>query len=170
MIESYSEVRKRYEAYREAVRISTKNRLTYSDTHKIELCAINHKALVQAKYWSFGWEKEYTKSLKHPQRFELAIWHSGILQSLSLGRPSIGKTHMRLDLIERSNTSSLLSGRAFTITELALTLYARTLGAKEIRIIDPINDTVKNFYVSNGYTYTQTTGKKNEPSYCWKIL
>jgi hypothetical protein len=35
----------------------------------------------------------------------------------------------------------------------AYRVYARLLGAKEIRIMHPINDEVRDYYVAFGYTY-----------------
>lgn len=169
----------RYETYRQMVRDSVKNALPYSDSHAITFSGLDSKALNQARLWDniperlvdFNWERDTrTYRRMYPKRFEIAIWYHNRLESLSLGRPSFNGNRVRLELIERIASHSMLKGRAFAITELALIAYANLLGAEEIRIMSPINEDVKKYYISKGYNYVASTGAKDFPDYCVKQL
>jgi hypothetical protein len=135
-------------------------------------------ALRQVNLWSntyrqvsFDW-KAYLHQYRKvcPKRFELAVWYNGRLESLSLGRPSYKGTRLRLELIERVPSNSSLRGRVFPITEIALIAYANLLGAAEVRIMEPVNDSVRAYYVSRGYSYVPSTGAANFPDYCVRKL
>lgn len=120
---------------------------------------------------NFDWESDHSIFRKrYPKRFELAIWYQNRLESLALGRPSFNGSRVRLELIERVAVNSILKGKAFAITELALIAYANLLGAEEVRIMQPINESVKNYYISRGYCYVPSSGARNFPDYCVKKL
>ena len=155
------------------------NALPYPDSGKISLSDINTKALTQARLWEsiperkveFNWEQDhYIFRKRYPKRFELAIWYQNRLESLALGRPSYNGNRVRLELVERLAANSILKGRAFTITEQALIAYADLIGAEEIRIMHPLNESVKNYYVSHGYNYVHSSGARYFPDYCVKKL
>ncbi|SHG28832.1 hypothetical protein SAMN04487965_3697 [Microbulbifer donghaiensis] len=179
MLATHMDAERRYSAYRSEVFKHVKETLTYSDSHLITLADINQRALAQARLWAtipgrevdFNWERDcqlYRK--RYPKRFELAIWYQNRLESLALGRPSYNGSRVRLELVERIAGHSYLKGRVFLITELSLIAYASLLGAEEIRIMEPINESVKNYYVSRGYTYVPSKGAKYFPDYCVKKL
>lgn len=179
MLATHLNAENRYREYRAEVFKYVKNALTYSDSQYINLMDIDMRALTQARLWDripgrkvdFDWENDsriYRK--RYPKRFELAIWYQGRLESLALGRPSYNGSRVRLDLVERLAGNSHLKGRAFLITELCLIAYANLLGADEVRIMEPINDSVKNYYVSRGYAYVPSSGADYFPDYCVKKL
>ncbi|MCW8125055.1 hypothetical protein [Microbulbifer halophilus] len=179
MLATHLDAELRYSAYRTEVFKQVKEFLTYPDSHHIRLSDIDHKALTQARLWhdipersvNFDWEHDCRLYRKlYPKRFELAIWHQNRLESLALGRPSYSGTRVRLELVERLARNSQLKGRAFVITELSLMAYAALLGAEEIRIMEPINESVKNYYISRGYRYVPSTGATHFPDYCVKKL
>lgn len=179
MLATHLNAEDRYETYRSEVRKYVKNALPYSDSRNIILSGINIKALQQSRLWAliperqvdFNWENDHRIFMKrHPKRFELAIWYQNKLESLALGRPSYGGSRVRLELIERVATNSMLKGKAFAITELALIAYANLIGAEEIRIMQPVNESVKNYYINKGYSYVPTTGAMHFPDYCVKKL
>jgi hypothetical protein len=179
MLATHLNAETRYREYRAEVFKHVKQALTYSDAHYISLKDIDTPALIQARLWEqiperkvdFNWENDYQIYRKrYPKRFELAIWHQNRLESLALGRPSYNGSRVRLELVERLATNSQLKGRAFLITELCLIAYANLIGADEIRVMEPINESVKNYYVSRGYTYVPSTGSINFPDYCVKKL
>jgi hypothetical protein len=179
MLATHQDAEHRYETYRSMVREHVKEALPYGDSSQISLSGLDSKALSQAKLWreiperkvDFNWEAD-TKTYRkmYPKRFELAIWYQNRLESLSLGRPSFNGGRLRLELTERIAGHSMLKGRAFAITELALIAYANLLGADEIRIMEPINENVRDFYVKKGYSYVPTTGARYFPDYCVKKL
>ncbi|WP_445355699.1 hypothetical protein ACJJI5_05025 [Microbulbifer sp. EKSA008] len=179
MLATHSDAELRYESYRQMVREHVKEAIPYGDASQIHLSGLDSRAINQAKLWdtiperrtNFDWETDtriYRKM--YPKRFELAIWYQNRLESLSLGRPSFKGTRLRLELIERVAGYSMLKGRSFAITELALIAYANLLGADEIRIMQPINAAVRDFYVQKGYSYVPSTGARHFPDYCVKKI
>lgn len=179
MLATHLEAESRYRAYRQEVRRYVKKALPYGDANAIILDDIDQRALTQSRLWNsipdrkvdFEWELNYPVYRKrYPKRFELAIWYQNRLESLALGRPSYMGTRVRLELIERVAVNSFLKGKVFAITELALIAYAELLGAEEVRIMQPINESVRNYYVQKGYSYVPSTGALNYPDYCVKKL
>ncbi len=179
MLATHLNAEEKYEAYRDEVRKYVKNALPYSESKNINLSGINIKALQQSRLWAliperkvdFNWENDHRIFMKrYPKRFELAVWYQNKLESLALGRPSYNGSRVRLELIERVAVNSMLKGKAFAITELALIAYANLLGADEVRIMQPINENVRNYYINKGYSYIPSTGAINFPDYCVKKL
>jgi hypothetical protein len=179
MLATHLDAEKRYKEYRAEVFKYVKQALDYPDSRHILLRDIDVAALLQARLWDriperkvdFNWEMDsqiYRK--RYPKRFELAIWYQNRLESLALGRPSYNDSQVRLELVERLAGNSQLKGRTFLITELSLIAYANLLGADEIRIMEPINGSVINYYVSRGYTYVPSSGARHFPDYCVKKL
>ncbi len=126
----------------------------------LELCLINDLALHQSKNWKqnaarrvdWDWQEGYrTLSFRHPKRFELAIWHNGELISLSIGRPTYRCGSLRLDFLEASEENR--SVKVLPIVLVALTAYAVAINVDEIRLVQPINETVKKYYESAGMHY-----------------
>ena len=98
---------------------------------------------------SWDW-REVRKSYRtHPKRFELAIWHKKLfLAGASIGRPTWSSSKLRLDFIEANLTRSPLTGLITDIVILSAEVYARAIGADQIRIMHPVNDAVKKHYLS----------------------
>lgn len=179
MLATHLDAERKYQEYRAEVFKYVRQELGYSDAQHILLKDIDAKALIQSRLWEqlpdrqvdFNWELDYRLYRKrYPKRFELAIWYQNRLESLALGRPSYNGSRVRLELVERLAGNSHLKGRAFLITELCLIAYANLLGADEIRIMSPINESVKNYYIARGYSYVPSTGATHFPDYCVKKL
>lgn len=103
----------------------------------------------------------------NPKRFELAIWYKGVfLSGLALGRPTWSNNKLRLDFIEGSPEKHALSGLVFDITVMAAETYADAIGASQIRIMNPINEKVRNHYLSGnrGFSYDK------QENFCYKDL
>lgn len=85
----------------------------------------------------------------HPKRFELSIWHKDFhLCSASIGRPTWGGGKLRLDYLESAPQGTPLDGLITDITIAVSAAYARTIGATQLRIMNPINDKVRSHYLS----------------------
>jgi hypothetical protein len=130
--------------------------------HGGRLALIDAVALTAAKKWEYSanrvvdwdWRVGYNDfRFRHPKRFELAIWADTTLVSLTLGRPTYHGGGMRLDFIEANPDVKRL--RVTPIALLALTAYAKAVGANEIRIMNPINDEVKEYYGKLGLKYVK---------------
>jgi len=83
----------------------------------------------------------------------MAIWKDNKPLTLSLGRPTYNGNSLRLDFIESRPLE--LGNRPSTLNEVLITygIYARLINAKHIRIMNPINQKIKEYYESFGYTY-----------------
>ena len=91
----------------------------------------------------------------HPKRFELSIWHhKHFLTGASIGRPTWSGNKLRLDFIEANPSKSPLSGVITDIVIVAASVYADAIGASQIRIMQPVNEKVRNYYLSKpGFQY-----------------
>lgn len=98
----------------------------------------------------WDWADVQKKYKTHPKRFELAIWHRNFLCGASIGRPTWSGNKLRLDFIEANPDGSPLEGNIADIVIIAGRLYAKAIGATQLRIMYPINEKVKNHYLSRG--------------------
>lgn len=70
-----------------------------------------------------------------------------------MGRPTFYGSAMRLDIIEASPSDTGDRPSIFESVLVAYGIYARLINAKQIRIMNPVNDEVKSYYESFGYVY-----------------
>lgn len=82
----------------------------------------------------------------------MALWHHSTLVSLSLGRPTYHGARLRLDFIE-GNPDKRNDVKVFEPTFLGMVGYAEALGARELRIMNPINSEVRAYYERFGFAY-----------------
>lgn len=144
----------------------------------VQLTGIDFRARAKATEWNnspvrrpeikLSWvdtARKYERTV--PKRFELAIWHRNLfLCGLALGKPTWSGNKLRLDLIEGSPEKNSLSGLITQITLVALETYADSIGATQIRIMNPINEKVRSHYLNNefGFAYNQ------RGDYCYRDL
>lgn len=164
MVPSHSEAEKRYKALREsaisAIQTGLGQRAGYEH---IRLSTIDNAALIASKKWldstnrrvGWDWFEGYSSfAFRFPKRFELAVWEKGVLMSLSLGQPTRHGSALRLDFIE-ANPDEVASVKLFPISVIAMYSYAEMIGASELRLFKPINDTVRQYYEENGFVYVK---------------
>jgi len=121
---------------------------------KTALTASRQWALSSERLVDWNWVEGYNSfKFRYPKRFELALWHKGKLVSLSLGRPTYAGTSLRLDVIEGSPEEREI--KVFPAVIAAMAVYASALGADEIRVMNPINESVKDYYANEGFTYVK---------------
>lgn len=125
----------------------------------IELRGLDFPTFQKLSRWEeFGrrvadwdWNEVRKKYKCHPKRFELSIWHrKTFLCGASIGRPTWSGNKLRLDFIEASPAGSKLSGAIADIVILTGKVYAKAIGASQLRIMHPVNEKVKNYYLSKG--------------------
>jgi hypothetical protein len=77
-------------------------------------------------------------------RFDAALWHGETLCGLVMGRPSRGRTFLRVDLLEGSPDPHHPLKRAvlLSVADAALR-YGRALGCRQLRIMDPLPGAVR---------------------------
>lgn len=131
-------------------------------TSGIRLTTITPVALTAAKKWNnsasrlvdWDWQAGFADfSFRHPKRFDLAVWEGAELISLSMGRPTYEGTHLRLDFAEARPREIGPRIQVFAELLLTYTIYARLLNAKEVRIMHPLNEKLREYYRAFGYTY-----------------
>lgn len=161
MFATHRDAEERYTKIRKAVIDQVNQNFLEYDERSNRAALIDSTALSQSKYWELSpkrlvdwdWIEGYRSfRFRYPKRFEMALWHSGHLASLTLGRPTYTGQRMRLDLIEASpNKPSDL--KVFEISLFAIGTYAEVLGAHELRIMHPVNARVRDYYAKFGLTY-----------------
>lgn len=135
---------------------------------------------LRSKLASAEWEKSSSRKVdwnwrdganayawRNPKRFEIAIWYQdAFLCGLSIGRPTWSGNKLRLDFIEASPKATPLSGLITDITIAAAEAYADVIGAVQIRIMHPINEKVRDHYLSpeRGFSFDQ------KGNFCFKDL
>lgn len=99
------------------------------------------------------WPKSWASwKIHYPKRFECATWNGNKLIGFAMGRPTYQATGLRLDYIEKSPEAS---EPHLDLTYLALYAYATLLGATHVKIMNPINKDVRDYYESKGFKYDQ---------------
>jgi len=74
----------------------------------------------------------------------------------SIGRPTFSGNKLKLDFIEANPTGSSLHGTITDIVILAGRIYAKSIGASQLRIMHPINERVRDHYLSKGgFSYNE---------------
>lgn len=162
---THKDAEDRYSIIRQSV-IDELNRsfLTGSQNHPLTAKLIDQDALLESKLWSnsknrlvdWEWQDGYSSfRFRYPKRFEMALWNKSRLVSLSLGRPTYQGTKLRLDFIE-ANPDKPKELKVFEPTFLAMVGYAEALGARELRIMNPINEEVRAYYERFGFDYVRS--------------
>jgi hypothetical protein len=158
MLATHFDAEKRYSELRKQALSATMSVLD----NKIILSEINPNALNATLLWSkskirikdWDWFEGYSSfKFRYPKRFEMALWHSNKLIGLTMGRPTFYGSAMRLDIIEASPPDIGDRPSIFESVLVAYGIYARLINANQIRIMNPVNDTVKSYYESFGYKY-----------------
>lgn len=97
----------------------------------------------------WNWADATAKYFAEPRRFELAIWHKEMtLCGVSLGKLSGKGGKLRPDFIEAHPDGSALDGLITKLIIDAALVYAKVIGAEQIRITNPINDRVRDHCLS----------------------
>lgn len=131
-------------------------------SNNLEFRTITPEALNATKLWEksvsrrvdWDWIDGYSSfKFRYPKRFEVAIWHNNRLISISMGRPTYQGSALRLDFVEAMPRDLGDRPPVFDEVLVAYAIYARMINAKQIRIMHPINDAVKTYYETFGYSY-----------------
>lgn len=117
----------------------------------------------------FDWQLSPSYCNRYPKAFDLAVWYSKALCSFSLGRPTFNGTEMRLDFVEKFTKEVLFAGEMFGVSLLAYEAYGKLIGANKLRIMDPQNKKLIEYYSSHGgFSYQQAA--KGNPHYLVKVI
>jgi len=158
MLATHKDAEKRYTEIRKTALKAISSQVPSGLSLKFNL--IDEVAINSSKKWAlsserlvdWNWAEGYkTFKFRYPKRFELALWHKNTLVSLTLGRPTYAGASLRLDVIEGSPEDREI--KVFPAVIAAMAVYASTLGVNEIRVMNPINQSVKEYYANEGFTY-----------------
>ncbi len=76
---------------------------------------------------------------------------------------------MRLDFIEKFTKNAVFSSEMFSVSLLAYEAYGKVIGANELRIMNPENDSLIKYYSSHGgFSYMKAA--KGNPHYLVKSI
>jgi len=159
---THTEAEQRYSKIRKTALLAAERGFDLYGMQNIKATTITPEALSASRLWAtamnrrvnWDWVTGYSLfKFRYPKRFEIALWDSSMLIGLSLGRPTFKGTGLRLDVVEGSPKELGDRPGIIEMMLLAYTVYARLIKASEIRIMNPINETVKKYYESYGYTY-----------------
>lgn len=123
----------------------------------------------------FDWEAERERISHKLARFSIALWHGDLLCGLAAGKPSPGKTLLRIHLIEGNpDRSHPLRGEVVPSVVRVAAMYAKALRSEEIRIMSPLPGALKSyrrvgFVLPKGFTYPTDPNVIDgslQPPYC----
>ena len=162
MLATHIDAEQRYTKLRKMALDTAQRTFQNAGKQNITATAITSMALSASKQWDqsptrqvdWDWFEGYNAfKFRYPKRFEIALWETNKLIGLSMGRPTYHGTALRLDVVEASPPDLGDRPPIFDLILVAYGIYARFINASEIRIMNPINDEVKHYYESFGYTY-----------------
>jgi hypothetical protein len=174
----------KYDKYRAQAREIAEANLPTHLKGVLNISGISHKELAAFKCWQtmperkvdWNWLFSARYCTVYPKAFDMSVWLGNTLCSmlyalcsLSLGRPTYKGTEMRLDFIERLPQNCQYAGEMFTISLLAYEVYAELIGAKKLRIMEPLNDKLIKYYTSHG-GFKFVDSKKGNPHYLVRNL
>ncbi|WP_185231821.1 hypothetical protein [Teredinibacter franksiae] len=144
---------------------------------KLNLKGVDSAALAAFTVWQntpermvdWDWNFASRYCIRYPKAFDLSVWYGNSLCSLSLGRPTFRGTEMRLDFIEKSPIVNLFSREMFGVSLLAYETYGDLIGAKKIRIMEPANKKLVDYYTSHG-GFRYVAARQGNPHYLVRSL
>lgn len=155
-------VEQRYSKLRKIAIDTAQRTIQEAGKEHILFTTINNDALNESKKWEesvkrrvgWNWIEGYSVfKLQYPKRFEIAVWYKQKLAALSMGKPCYHGTSLRLEFVEASPRDLGERPAVFELILLAYGIYARFINATQIRIMNPINHEVREYYESFGYKY-----------------
>lgn len=167
----------RYDKYRAQARELAHSSLPPKLKRDLAISNITNRELASFKSWQYNpdrkveWDWVFANRYctVYPKALDMSVWFGNKLCSLSLGRPTYKGTEMRLDFIERTPDNCPHAGEMFRISLLAYELYGELIGAKKLRIMEPMNKKLINHYTSYG-GFTMVNSKKGVPHYLVREL
>jgi len=177
MQKSHQQAIDKYEEYRNQARSIAMENLPES-LKSLRLASVDNKALQAFEMWQeiperkvdWDWTFANRYCVRYPKAFDLSVWASNTLLSLTLGRPTYNGTSIRMDFIERRPSYCPYSGQLFSVSQLAYETYGRLIGAEYIRIVEPMNNALIAYYTSQDGGFKLMPGSQSNPCYLVKHL
>lgn len=124
----------------------------FSGNNSLELTEIDAKA-VNASYdgqYTWAWDDDDNATLA--ARFEVAVWEKSRLTGLCRGKPIEHNSKLCLEIVEAAPTIPL-SERSYIlpIIGVCVSVYAKMIGAKQIRLMEPTSKSRVRLYERLGF-------------------
>jgi hypothetical protein len=153
----------KYESLRSAARDVTRFKLRYGrigqivgvNFEKMDFIHISEAALKEAESWNFPWRKIVGQTRPYLRRFEVAVWQSGRLLALAIGRCSRGPDNVTIHYLERAQENNpIRSYVALLVTDMAEN-YAKLLKRQRVKLKNPNGLLIKK-YEALGFSLAET--------------
>ena len=129
------------------------------DGHAIGVAMANIHMGFNKPQGGFPWDLIWRQVRSTPRRFDIAVWDGSLLCGLAIGMASRGKTNVTIKWVERFDVlENLLRGQLATIVFNAADHYARLLGARRLRVKDPLPGTER-LYEAHGFYVAPPMGR-----------
>ncbi len=162
MLPTHADAENRYNLLRQNALLATKLELQ-AQYPGLDISLFNERA--RSAYYACKWEQNPNRKIewewfeayssfrfRYPKRFEAAIWHKNRLAGLALGRPTYSTSGLRIDFGERAPGLDV-NLPVFPVTVTAAFVYAKMIGAQEVRCMNPIDARVRRYYIRQGFRY-----------------
>ncbi|MFT3782427.1 MAG: hypothetical protein QM790_10475 [Nibricoccus sp.] len=125
---------------------------------KVRLRGMTEADAAEADEWPnvhgvrcWSWLKGFPHYKKEPKRFDVAITVEGQLCALCVGLPTHGKLTLKLHVLEGLQVNNPIKGQVIKIVLVAAHAYAAYIGAIQVWLCNPLNETMVSKYQSAGY-------------------
>lgn len=126
-----------------------------SDTYNISLSEIDSNAINASMRFGYTWAWDDDENIDLPSRFEVAVWlNKNRLISLCRGKPTYDHQNLCLEIIEAAPKVPFNERPSvLPIVDATAEVYARLIGAAEIRLMEPTSESRVKLYKRYGYHY-----------------
>lgn len=142
MATSLKDINQAYETFRsEAFRIATEE--AHQNFHlpkQFYLTSMNDTVLRTVQNWRGSlawWSRVCQGSNNSPKNFNVALFDHHEVVGAAFGRVPKGKTHVRIDMMQRNPDSPKAKGFVTPLCVLAALNYAALIGAQRVLITNP---------------------------------
>lgn len=138
------EIRKAYEVLRATAfnRATDQARESFALPDQFFMASMNTAVLDKVQQWEgalqgWGWVRQGSNN--RPKNFHVGLFNGHEVMGAAFGRVPKGKSHVRIDLLQRNPACEEAKGLITPLCVLAATHYAALIGAHRLHITNPIN-------------------------------
>jgi hypothetical protein len=109
----------------------------------------------------WDWARIVAAQPRSPDNLDLAIWSGDVLCGLMVGRPSRSRTRLLLELVEGAPfVPHPLQGRVLDVSLLVAEYYARGVGARRLRLMNPLRGMQGRYIARYGFGPAVAAGRQ----------
>jgi hypothetical protein len=150
---------RRYEIHRETARHFTEEKVSFLARYDLmpreasicRLTAIDDAAIEAAAKWEdpFPWKRILGQTRPYYRRFELALWVTGNLYGLAVGRASRGPDNVTVHYLERAPTDNPFRGYFTQIVVDVADNYAKLIVRQRVKLKNPVAGVIPTYQAMN---------------------